>query len=59
MMLFLVIIGVMAGIALASCLHERRHRTLRASCGDDSGNHWHGECTSEDRHDFDAGDGDE
>ena len=63
MMLFLVIIGLMAGIALASYLYERRNGTARRSQGNDPGNGWDDSCGdaqtfhsgSEDCSDFDAG----
>ncbi|MFZ2280403.1 MAG: hypothetical protein WAW39_21570 [Prosthecobacter sp.] len=40
MVIFLVIIGLMAGIALASYFHEKRHRTSRASRSNYPNEHW-------------------
>jgi hypothetical protein len=59
MVIFLVIIGLMAGIALASYLYEKRHSTSRASRSNDSNEHWDDSTASEELNDFDAGaDGD-
>ncbi len=59
MVIFLVIIGLMAGIALASYLYEKRHGTSRASGSNDPNEHWDDTSASEEQDDFDAGaDGD-
>lgn len=59
MVIFLVIIGLMAGIALASYLYEKRHRTSQASRSNDPNEQWDDAGAGEDLNDFDAGaDGD-
>lgn len=54
MVVFLVIIGLMAGIALASYLYEKRHRTSRASRSNDPNEHWDDAGAGEAPDDFDA-----
>ncbi len=44
MVIFLVIIGLMAGIALASYLHEKRNGTSRVSRSNDPNEHWDDTC---------------
>lgn len=59
MVIFLVIIGLMTSIALASYLYEKRHGTSRASRSNDPNEHWDDAGAGEDLNDFDAGpDGD-
>jgi len=55
MVIFLVIIGLMAGLALASYLYEKRYRTWRASRSNDPNEHWDDAGAGEDLDDFDAG----
>lgn len=55
MVIFLVIIGLMAGLALASYLYEKRHGTSRASRSNDPNEHWDDAGAGEDLDDFDAG----
>lgn len=55
MVIFLVIIGLMAGIALASYLYEKRHRTSRVNRSNDPHKLWDDAGTSDDLDDFDAG----
>lgn len=59
MVIFLVIIGLMAGIALASYLYVKKHGTSRASRCNDPNEHWDDTSASEELNDFDGGaDGD-
>jgi hypothetical protein len=55
MVIFLVIIGLMAGIALASYLHEKRHGTSRVSRSNDPNEHWDDTSAREEPNDFEAG----
>lgn len=55
MAIFLVIIGLMAGIALASYFHEKRHRSSQASRSNDPNEHWDDAGAGEDLDDCDAG----
>lgn len=58
-MLFLVIVGLMVGIALASHFYERRHGRSRASRGKEPESEAENGFANEEHDDFDAGaDGD-
>lgn len=59
MVIFLVIIGLMAGISLASYLYVKKHGTSRASRSNDPNEHWDDAGAGEELNDIDAGaDGD-
>lgn len=59
MVIFLVIIGLMAGIALASHLYVKNHGTSQANRSNDPHKHWGDAGAGVDLDDFDAGaDGD-
>lgn len=59
MVIFLVIIGLMTGIALASYLYVKKHGTSQANRSNDPNEHWDDAGTSDDLDDFDTGaDGD-
>lgn len=55
MVIFLVIIGLMAGIALASYLYEKRHGTSRVSRSNDPNEQWDDTSAGEEPNDFEAG----
>jgi len=56
MLIFLVIIGLMAGIACASYFYGKRHGASQARRSDETNTHWDDAGPGEELNDFDAGD---